>query len=260
MLTKYELYQLDEHPEICFQCKKNFEKGNMKPDISIYKLVFSTGEGPLFPLSVRGDKADSEVLEDIFSFLNSGNVPFENNGRSMSVSDVAVLYRSLADGGTMRTAYFCDSIGFTEEPGFFDSLAQTSEKTTRHASSETSALETKITISFVVTNSDIDDIMETALDSGISYWCCKATPNEAFLGKYASEQISRGGSLTLQDAESGESWVLDKGKLVNGIKLYFETSRSTLTIVQGRIDTGDIDAEAADLIVQYSLFGEQMFS
>ena len=44
---------------------------------------------------------------------------------------------------------------------------------------------------------DIDDIMVTALEGGINYWCRRAKVVGEYLGEAASDQISRGGSLIL---------------------------------------------------------------
>ena len=44
-----------------------------------------------------------------------------------------------------------------------------------------------------LTQQDIDDIMSIALDY-IGYWCGKAKVVGEYLGEFASDQISRGGS------------------------------------------------------------------
>ena len=73
-----------------------------------------------------------------------------------------------------------------------------------------------------VTAEDIDDIMCGALEGGITYWCNKAKVTGAYLGDYASEQISRGGTLLLFDAEDDEVYELNREKLLNGIKIAYE--------------------------------------
>ena len=40
-----------------------------------------------------------------------------------------------------------------------------------------------------VSNEDIDDIMVSALEGGINYWCRKAEVKGEYLGEYASDQI-----------------------------------------------------------------------
>ncbi len=109
-----------------------------------------------------------------------------------------------------------------------------------------------------LTQQDIDDIMVTALEGGINYWCRKAKVVGEYLGEYASEQISRGGSLTLYDAESSDKWELTLEKFLNGVKLYFEQG-CHVQVEDNSIDAGDIDANDADCIVQFALFEKVVF-
>ena len=71
-----------------------------------------------------------------------------------------------------------------------------------------------------VRNEDIDDIMVSALEGGINYWCRKAEVKGDYLGEYASDQISRGGELILHDAEENKSYTLSKEKFIDGLKKY----------------------------------------
>lgn len=105
---------------------------------------------------------------------------------------------------------------------------------------------------------DIDDIMVTALEGGINYWCRRAKVVGEYLGEAASDQISRGGSLILHDSESSDKWELTLEKFLNGVKLYFEDG-CHVQVEDNRIDAGDIDAGDADCIIQFALFGEVVF-
>lgn len=109
-----------------------------------------------------------------------------------------------------------------------------------------------------LTQQDIDDIMVTALEGGINYWCRKAEVLGEYLGETASDQISRGGILILHDAESAQTWELTLGKFLNGVKLYFEQG-CHVQVEDNAIEIGDIDAGDADCIVQFALFGEAVF-
>lgn len=111
-----------------------------------------------------------------------------------------------------------------------------------------------------LTCEDVDDIMCSVLDA-IGYWCRKAQVVGEYLGEYASEQISRGGALTLYDAESSDKWTLDLEKFLNGVKLWLQNGDDRYGALQGdgTLDTGEIDGEMADMIVQYALFGEVVF-
>lgn len=112
-----------------------------------------------------------------------------------------------------------------------------------------------------VTQEDIDDIMCSALEGGITYWCCKAEVVGEYLGEYASEQISRGGILLLHDAEEDEVYDLDLKHLLSGIKQAYEGNYfADYEWCNGKtIDTCQVDAEVADVIVQLALFDEVIF-
>lgn len=114
---------------------------------------------------------------------------------------------------------------------------------------------------FQLTQQDVDDIMVGALEGGINYWCREAEVVGDYLGEYASDQISRGGKLILHDAESSDKWELDLEKFLNGMKIWVQNGDDNYGAVQkdGTVDTCQIDAEMADLIVQYALFGEVVF-
>ncbi len=109
-----------------------------------------------------------------------------------------------------------------------------------------------------MTQQDIDDIMVTALEGGINYWCRKAKVVGEYLGECASEQISRGGTLVLYDAESSDKWELTLEKFLNGVKLYFEQG-CHVQVEDNAIDTCDIDAGDADCIIQLAIFEEVVF-
>lgn len=111
-----------------------------------------------------------------------------------------------------------------------------------------------------VTSQDIDDIMATALDS-IAYWCGGSKIKGKYLGKYASEQISHGGTLILYDAESDDRWNLTLEKFLHGLELALEQGIGIgLEVRDDSLYISDCDGEAADAIVQLALFGEVVFS
>ena len=114
-------------------------------------------------------------------------------------------------------------------------------------------------INFVVSDEDIDDIMSAALDGGITYWCGRAEVVGEYLGEYASEQISRGGTLKLYDVEDGTVSELTLDKFLNGLRLWIENERTFELTNAGRLDVGQIDALAADAIIQYALFNNVIF-
>lgn len=123
---------------------------------------------------------------------------------------------------------------------------------------------TKITV--YLTQQDIDDIMVSAFEGGINYWCRRVVVQGDYLGKYASEQISRGGKLAIWLDEPFEDdktcYVLDRDKFLAGFKLWIESDGDSYDAIEhsdGSVDCGQIDAVCADEIIQYALFGEVVF-
>lgn len=107
---------------------------------------------------------------------------------------------------------------------------------------------------------DIDDIMCTALEGGISYWCREAEVVGEYLGEFASDQISRGGVLRLYDAEEDDIYELTIERFLHGFELWVIGGYDTYGAVSnGDVDTGEIDAEKADQIVQLALFDEIIY-
>jgi hypothetical protein len=118
----------------------------------------------------------------------------------------------------------------------------------------------KIQTEIELTQEDIDDIVCTALEGGVNYWCKRATivkcdklPKDL---EYTSQAISRGLSVLLED-EDGE-WKKDAARftltldsLKAGLRLYASK--------YGLVDVGDIDSPAADSIIQLALFSKEIY-
>ena len=117
------------------------------------------------------------------------------------------------------------------------------------------------TINVKVTAEDIDDIMATALEGGINYWCNKANVHGQYLGEYASEQISRGGTLKLHDMEENRNHLLTRNGLLKGIAKAIEGGYyADYNWHNGsEIDTCQVDAEVADVIIQLALFDDVIY-
>ncbi len=77
-----------------------------------------------------------------------------------------------------------------------------------------------------LTQKDVDDIMVSALEGGINYWCRRVVVQGKYLGKYASDQISRGGQLAVWLEEPFEDdktcYMLDLDKFLAGFKQWLE--------------------------------------
>ena len=133
-------------------------------------------------------------------------------------------------------------------------------------------MDLKVEMTVRMTDEDIDDIMVGALEGGICYWCDRVEVNGDYLGECASEQISRGGQLKVYPEEpynDTEMFVLDKERFTAGVKKYIamghadclEIERMKNGLPTGRIliDPCNVDAEAADCIVQLALFDEIVY-
>ena len=111
-----------------------------------------------------------------------------------------------------------------------------------------------------LTSEDIDDIMCAALEGGITYWACKCDVIGDYLGEYAHEQISRGGMLKIYDSEIEDKYWLTLEKLLKGIKIWIESGYDINGVVSGNtIDVCQVDAVAADGIVQCAIFGDIVY-
>ena len=118
-----------------------------------------------------------------------------------------------------------------------------------------------VSLSAEITGEDIDDIMCTALEGGICHWCGYTEVVGKYFSKYAHEQISRGGILRLYEFETAKSFDLDRDKFIQGLRLFIEHGHGDLVnLKNNRIDPADFDAECANMVVQYAVFGEIVYS
>lgn len=126
-------------------------------------------------------------------------------------------------------------------------------------------------ISVRISTEDIDDIVTTALEGGICYWCRRAEVKGKYLGEFASEQISRGGVLVLHDSVDGKKRELNKEKLLSGVKQYLEDEDKPYNILVDaedsvgcskgvyELDCCMVDATVADMIIQYAIFDDIIY-
>ena len=115
-----------------------------------------------------------------------------------------------------------------------------------------------------LTQEDVDDIMVSALEGGINYWCRRAEVVGEYLGEWASEQISRGGALLIHIIDENEPKELDLAKFTKGVKLLVENGYDRYRAFKksdvGPNDICQVDAVIADMIIQFALFGEIIFA
>lgn len=124
-----------------------------------------------------------------------------------------------------------------------------------------------VSMTINITQQDIDDIMCSALEGGITYWADRADVVGDYLGEYAHEQISRGGTLKIHveepwDDNDTEWYDLDLDKLLNGIKKAVEDGyrQDYGWFNNGELDTGEIDADVSDVIIQLALFDDVIYA
>lgn len=113
-----------------------------------------------------------------------------------------------------------------------------------------------------ITNEQINDLMVAALEGGINYWCGRVTLKEGSLTpeqkekmEYISDAISLGGVLIIEDVETDETWELTKDKFLTGVEKTIEWGE--FKNVEEMFDNHD--AETADVLLQYAIFGEIVF-
>lgn len=120
-----------------------------------------------------------------------------------------------------------------------------------------------VNLKITLTDEDIDDIMSSALEGGINYWCRKLELVGDQLGEFVNEQISHGGSINIYATEDNNVYELTKEKFINGLKMYLENHHFSSYENRGQgsigLDVGMIDAIAADLIIQYALFADIVY-
>lgn len=121
-----------------------------------------------------------------------------------------------------------------------------------------------IHVPLTITDEQINDIVSTAFEGGINYWCSKSEViGGDYLGcNYGSEVISKGGKILLHEVEDDhvdneEEYTLTKEKVLAGIQLFVEKGFTQDDHI--KLDLENYDANDADLIVQYGLFGKLVF-
>lgn len=109
----------------------------------------------------------------------------------------------------------------------------------------------KVNLEVKVTEEDMEVIIDTA-GYGIGYWCSKAVEKENGYEVYEDEE-DKWHKLSYQD-------------ILKGIKMYIEKGNHPYNILSQDIATGDsildsgeVDSEVADLIIQYACFGEIIY-
>ena len=122
-----------------------------------------------------------------------------------------------------------------------------------------------ITFDLTVDSDFINDVVTTALEGGINYWCGNAMPANSLTEQllldndiaFLSDVLPRGGSIRLfvdEDDEPEQLKILTLDNFLSGLKTALEKKSIELDIFD------DFDAADADCIVQYAIFGEIVYA
>lgn len=130
-----------------------------------------------------------------------------------------------------------------------------------------------INVPVKITNESISDILWASFCQGSTYWMGDTIlkPLKDKQGRilketkkiYHNKALQFGRELIIQvptddtDTEF-EEYTLSLKKFIKGLKKYIKEHPEC--VFDGSIDTCHIDSYGADLIVQYSLFGKQVFA
>ena len=130
--------------------------------------------------------------------------------------------------------------------------------------------EIRAEITAYMTDEDVIDLICTAIESGIGYWACLDNTGELFVDAPEEEPVSetvakillKGGGVTiLDDEDRSRSWTLTLDKLLKGVEMFIKNEQNgSMYVEEGRIGIECIDAIGADSIIQYALFGEQVYA
>lgn len=129
-----------------------------------------------------------------------------------------------------------------------------------------------INIPVTITAQEINDILCTALNGGINYWCngynCNLTMEDVVVDhKY--EYVGHGGYITLDTKDNDEGHndlIVTKHAMLHGIQQWVnKNSNQVETVLVSNnptyttIEIGNIDAGDADHIVQYAMFDKIIY-
>lgn len=119
----------------------------------------------------------------------------------------------------------------------------------------------------IINQEDIDDIMCTALEGGITYWCygAQSMMDDKWMKEnnieYLSDVTGRGGDIALT-TDDGD-YILTLESFYNGLQKLIDESEEYYLYQTNdgmKIDTSEIDADIADLIIQYAVFGKLVYA
>ena len=121
----------------------------------------------------------------------------------------------------------------------------------------------KNAFSLLITDEDLDSILDTA-SYGANYWCKKFTAKDEYLGNYATDNVTLGGVMLVHDKD-GSVFEVDREKMIVGISKMIATNEYTIPLEVDdngnlRIDLCQADAGDCELMLQFAIFGKQIYA
>ena len=130
----------------------------------------------------------------------------------------------------------------------------------------------KLNVQIELKPDDINDILCTAFEGGVDYWCSgfvgmggnlDQLPENQIEIEYEYEHVGYGGKLQVKDDE--KTYLLTQENFQSGLQKWIDKNPNSVEIHHDyrnkytTLDIGNIDAGDADCIVQYALFGELVY-
>lgn len=114
------------------------------------------------------------------------------------------------------------------------------------------------TIRFRMIQNNIHNLMFNFIMIGSSQanWVGIIKAKGDMVADHVYREVGSGGTILITDKISGGTHELDLEKLMQGIRMYLEND----AILYPSLGTIRIDADTADLIVQYAVFGEVRYA
>ena len=107
-----------------------------------------------------------------------------------------------------------------------------------------------------ITQQQVDDLLCTAFEGGITYWCGSAQVQGEWPegARWISDTLSRGATIALHDMEGDEVYHLTLDKFLTGLaKACAFRKQSVDRFFDGH------DAIEADIVVQFAVLGEIVY-
>lgn len=123
-----------------------------------------------------------------------------------------------------------------------------------------------INVPIKLTNEAVECIIYTSLHA-CNYWMSEIgyttkDNKRTYNGMYTTKILNMGGKLNIVAYDDYENKKLRRTltlkKLIKGIQKY--ASIYGIQTEKGKLDTSSLDDNACDLIIQYSIFGKQVFA